>query len=321
MKLVIIVIGFFAIVVGLVLAFPDYLINPGPLMQGHAQIEKNCLSCHRPFRGALTMQCTNCHKPDEIGIKNVKGMALLRKDSNISFHRGLSTNSCIGCHTDHKGRDSTRAIRAFRHEGISFDLRANCNSCHDVQKPKDKLHDYATRSCGECHSTSGWKPASFDHKTLASAQRCIDCHKGEVLKDHLHSSAGDNCSTCHGTSGWKPASFDHKMLASAQRCIDCHKGEVPKDRLHSSTGANCSTCHGTRAWRPASFDHDRYFRLDRDHRASCSTCHKDSSDFKKYTCYGCHEHTPSNIASEHREEGIRNYQNCMRCHKSGSDED
>jgi hypothetical protein len=275
MKLVIIVIGFFAIVVGLVLAFPDYLLNPGPLMQGHAQIEKNCLSCHRPFRGALAMQCTNCHKPDEIGIKNVKGMAIARKDSNISFHRGLPTNSCIGCHTDHKGRDSTRAIRAFRHEGISFDLRANCNSCHDVQKPKDKLHDYATRSCGECHSTSGWKPASFDHK----------------------------------------------MLASAQRCIECHKGEVPKDRLHSSAGANCSTCHGTSGWKPASFDHDRYFRLDRDHRASCSTCHKDSSDFKKYTCYGCHEHTPSNIASEHREEGIRNYQNCMRCHKSGSDED
>jgi hypothetical protein len=33
----------------------------------------------------------------------------------------------------------------------------------------------------------------------------------------------------------------------------------------------------------------------------------------------CHEHSPSRIASEHLEEGIRNYNNCIKCHRSASE--
>jgi len=37
---------------------------------------------------------------------------------------------------------------------------------------------------------------------------------------------------------------------------------------------------------------------------------------RRYTCYGCHEHTPNNIHRKHTEGGIRirNYDNCIRCH-------
>jgi hypothetical protein len=42
-----------------------------------------------------------------------------------------------------------------------------------------------------------------------------------------------------------------------------------------------------------------------------------ANDYKKYTCYGCHEHTPANIRREHVEEGIRNFDNCVECHRSG----
>jgi len=275
MKTLAIIAAFLAVLIGLALAFPDRLLNPGRLMQGHAKIEKQCLSCHKPFRGALAMQCASCHKPGDIGIRRVDGTALPKKAGKALFHRGLPANGCLECHTDHKGRDAKKALRTFRHESLGADLRANCNTCHDSQKPQDKLHGFATRSCGDCHATDGWRPASFDHK----------------------------------------------LLTTRQRCAECHKRDLPTDQLHASAGNNCATCHSTKAWKPASFNHDRYFRLDRDHRASCKTCHNDPANFRQYTCYGCHEHTPANIASEHIEEGIRNYRNCAKCHKSSRDGD
>ncbi len=75
----------------------------------------------------------------------------------------------------------------------------------------------------------------------------------------------------------------------------------------------------TTAWKPATYDHSKYFVLDNDHHTACSTCHTDPADFKKYTCYNCHEHSPSRIAEEHREEGIYNYQNCIKCHRNASE--
>jgi len=56
---------------------------------------------------------------------------------------------------------------------------------------------------------------------------------------------------------------------------------------------------------PATFDHNQYFVLDRDHNARCVTCHL-GNDYKRYTCYGCHEHTPDNIRREHIEEASVN---------------
>jgi hypothetical protein len=70
----------------------------------------------------------------------------------------------------------------------------------------------------------------------------------------------------------------------------------------------------------ATFNHDKLFRLDSDHNARCITCHE-GSDYRRYTCYGCHEHTPDNIRREHVEEGIRDYSNCVKCHRSADEDD
>jgi len=39
-----------------------------------------------------------------------------------------------------------------------------------------------------------------------------------------------------------------------------------------------------------------------------------------YTCYGCHEHTPAKIRAEHEEEGIRDFSDCVQCHRSAQEE-
>ena len=75
-----------------------------------------------------------------------------------------------------------------------------------------------------------------------------------------------------------------------------------------------TACHKTEAWKPATFDHNKYFALDRDHEATCETCHK-NNDYSRYTCYGCHEHSQAKIRAKHVEEGIQNFENCVECHR------
>jgi hypothetical protein len=99
-------------------------------------------------------------------------------------------------------------------------------------------------------------------------------------------------------------------------CASCHA--APANDLHRGLRASCNQCHTTERWSPSTFDHSRFFVLDRAHNAPCVTCHT-NNDFRRYTCFGCHEHTPANIRAEHEEEGIRAVDNCVSCHRSAAD--
>ena len=88
---------------------------------------------------------------------------------------------------------------------------------------------------------------------------------------------------------------------------------------HRQIKGNCAQCHGPRSWKPATFDHAKLFVLDRDHNTECATCHV-NSDFSRYTCYGCHEHQPAGVRAEHLEEGLRDFEDCVKCHRSASEE-
>jgi hypothetical protein len=152
----------------------------------------------------------------------------------------------------------------------------------------------------------------------ATRSRCDSCHAAPT--NDLHRALNVGCDKCHKTAAWKPAGFDHAVLGPAERgrCESCHK--APADRLHQQITGNCASCHQPSAWKPATFDHDKFFPLDKDHNASCITCHA-GNDYRKYTCYGCHEHTPANMLAKHREEGIgEDLAQCVRCHRNASGE-
>ena len=252
---------------------------------------------HKQIAAADRKQCINCHKADQ---------------PNDQLHREV-TATCAECHNTNKWEPA-----AFDHKQLVASGGKQCISCHKADRPNDKLHREMTASCAVCHSTKKWKPATFNHKLLAEGKQCISCHKADQPNDKMHRDVTASCAVCHKTTKWKPATFNHKLLAGGKQCISCHKADQPNDNLHRQSEANCAACHGTRKWKPATFNHNRYFRLDRDHQASCKTCHTDPGNYKKYTCYGCHEHTPSNMAAVHREEGINNYQNCIKCHRNGN---
>lgn len=205
--------------------YPHLMIAPGPLIEGHKELTRDCYACHDNFLGTPPARCIECHKVDRIGVATSKGVPIVKARGKAPFHHKLAQKDCLACHGDHVG------VMKFR------------------------------RASGR-----------FSHGLLDSVTR-------------------GQCAACHA----KPA-----------------------DSLHRQVIGECSQCHGSERWTPATFDHARYFRLDEDHNAKCVTCHA-GNDYRKYTCYGCHEHTPDNIREEHWEEGIRNYDNCVKCHRSADE--
>lgn len=189
-------------------------------------------------------------------------------------------------------------------------------------------HQTLEADCFACH-------APF---TGAASRRCVTCHKpdqvgrltttGQPIARPLASTpfhqklTSQDCVACHSDhAGVKrfrqQGRFDHALLKKEARgqCHDCHKS--PTDSLHQQITGNCSQCHSEGKWTPATFDHDKYFVLDRDHATRCVTCHQ-RNDYSRYTCYGCHEHSLSNIRREHIEEGISKFDNCVACHRSAN---
>jgi hypothetical protein len=197
--------------------------------------------------------------------------------------------------------------------------------------PVKPTHAAIANDCFACH-------APF---RSASPVRCVACHKladigrsttkGAPVRHPaktpvFHQALTEpNCMACHSDHAAprltrrteKP--FAHALLKPLIRaqCSACHT--PPDTPRHRQNRAQCSTCHSDRAWKPASFDHARYFVLDSNHAVACATCHV-GSDYRTFTCYGCHEHQPERIRADHAEEGIGNIENCVRCHRSANGE-
>jgi hypothetical protein len=225
--------------------------------------------------------------------------------------RGATADRCIACHavadiglrtTKGAAVVRTRAVKVAFHQALQDQ---NCMACHS---------DHA----GPKLTKRSRKPFTHALLRMSTRDRCDSCHAAP--KNELHKSLTVGCDRCHKTEAWKPASFDHATLTQAElaRCEGCHK--PPGDTLHKQMTGSCGQCHTPQAWKPATFDHNKYFALDKDHNASCVTCHT-GNNYSRYTCYGCHEHTAANIQAKHREEGVgEGLDNCVRCHRNASGE-
>jgi Class III cytochrome C family len=194
----------------------------------------------------------------------------------ITAHAEIGTD-CFACHTPWRGVTATRCLAC--HRAAEIGLRTTQGAALAVAPSQPRLK------------------TSF-HQELIE-QDCVACHT-----DHRSPRLAQQ----------SRKAFSHVLLRPEvrQQCAGCHR--PPADRLHQKNTGECQACHGQAAWKPATFDHARSFVLDRDHDAECLTCHK-GQDYSSYTCYGCHEHTPANIRAEHDEEGIRDVENCVECHR------
>ncbi|MEW6600704.1 MAG: hypothetical protein AB1499_07015 [Nitrospirota bacterium] len=361
------------IAVLLIYLFPKQTINPGDLIEGHQELENNCMKCHTVFLGTPGEKCVVCHKPADIGRITTAGVPIetISGRQKAAFHHLFSADTCLTCHPDHKGRDAAKTDRRFSHELLKGVDMKKCSTCH--KGPDDNIHQKNRQECSQCHTDEKWRPAIFDHARYFRFDKehgadCASCHPNNNYREytcygcHEHSPekirqehekvkiySYQHCTICH-LSGDKeetkgllqsikdrhasantiksgaslqpgsnsPAYNESLKGISISNCISCHRS--PFDKLHQAGNRNCSECHSTDRWRPAAVDHARYFRFDKDHLVPCATCHT-NNNYKEYTCYGCHEHSPDKIRQDHEKVKIYSYQNCTLCHLSGDKEE
>ena len=187
-------------------------------------------------------------------------------------------------------------------------LDTHCFACHTP------FRGVVSERCTTCH-----KPDDIG-RLLTTGQAIAKPLTSPLFHQQLNS---QDCLACHSDHAgvkrfMQQGRFNHALLqkATSEQCQNCHK--PPTDSLHQQITGNCSQCHTQEKWVPTTFNHTQYFSLDGDHNTRCVTCHV-GNDYSRYTCYGCHEHSPESIRREHIKEGIRNFDNCVACHRSSSE--
>ena len=245
----------------------ERMVMPGPLIEGHAKLQKDCKKCHKSFdKSSQALLCLDCHKKVAADLEQKKGFHGKRKD--------ISATRCKHCHTDHKGRDKDIVgldTETFNHAVTDFALKgahkaAECLSCHKPEKKhrdapgqciachkKDDPHQTRLgKKCQLCHSEENWhKTKPYDHdKTKFPLE---DAHKKVV------------CKACHINEQYKDL---------PKTCISCHKLQ---DVHGGQLGDKCQSCHRPDKWKTVFFDHDKNtrFPLRGNHKqAVCKSCHK-----------------------------------------------
>jgi hypothetical protein len=302
-----------------------------------------CRDCHPEHRGAsapLTELGRNVFPHEALGYslnghqRNVDGKPFECSDCHGDDITTFASDSCQTCHSQ------IDIVFAQVHV-LSFGT--DCLNCHDGIDTYGKDFDHNKFSfqitgkhvgldCSRCHLN-----ARSIGDMQAALQDCYSCHH----QDDPHEGAyGAECHACHSAEGWRPANFDHNLSAfkldgahAQVACESCHKSNIFKSTPSTCVschvepvahfgkfGTDCAACHTTTAWMPASYNGPHTFPMDHEGANNqCSTCHPNS--LTTYTCYGCHEHNPGEIAQEHREEGIFNFENCVECHASGRKEE
>lgn len=305
--------------------------------------KKICLECHQQidvvFATAHRLEfgedCLACHDGHD-RFSNFD-----HAKTTFALTGKHQSAACSACHLDARTLTDLQS------------LAATCESCH----LKDDAHEGRFGpSCGVCHSPEGWKPAQFDHNLAAfklegkhtdvpcenchqngqykgTPQDCYSCHKAD---DEHNGQYGTACETCHNPSGWENATFDHNLsrfpLTGAHvnvRCENCHQNGVfkgtptecaachrePEYHAGMFPGQVCSQCHTTAAWRPAQYNGPHTFPMNHGDARVCADCHQPT--LTVWTCYTCHNQ--AEMAAKHREEGISDFSDCLRCHPTGQE--
>ncbi len=231
--------------------------------------------------------------------------------------------ACVDCHTTKAFADTT-----FKHDNSRFPLtgkhtEATCASCHIPPAPKGdevvatpyRLLPYACsschadahvgqfvaaatkpRDCGECHSTTAFKPGTFEHNKSTAFP----------LEGKHEKAACDRCHPTLDVKGTKIARYRPLPAACTTCHDDQHKGAYdrfvpPKPAAAPAAPAvtpaspgpevHCGECHKATGWSPAKFQHQLTgFELTGRHGTiRCGMCHgADPTKAVPMTCAGCH---------------------------------
>jgi hypothetical protein len=285
----------------------DHSLSDFPLTGAH--VSASCTQCHTGGQyNGLSTACVSCHQTDFNGTSN--------PDHGDA---GFGT-TCNSCHTTSNWNSN------YNHSQTGFPLTGahlgqSCNTCHtggsysnqssecvtchlaDYNGATNPSHSGYPTTCQQCHSTTNWDGASFDHSLsdfpLTGAHvsaSCTQCHTGGQ-----YSGTPTDCFFCHQTD-YNSALPDHN------------------DGYPNS----CTDCHTTQDWN-SNFNHDtQYFPIytgrHRNEWNLCNECHTTSGVFTTYSCIACHEHSNRNEVDGHHDD-VQDYTytptSCYECHPNG----
>ena len=143
--------------------------------------------------------------------------------------------------------------------GVFEGTPRNCETCHAPSGPwgasfKPNNHVPSSNACDDCHITSSWASARFDHTGITSG--CVRCHNGSTADGE------DARATCPSVEHLRGPVTSHGCLEPVRRfdhagvtgnCLSLPQ-RVDGDReeyeppANVPTPADCDECHTTVAW-------------------------------------------------------------------------
>ena len=152
------------------------LLNPGPMMPGHASLD--CVSCHQPAPGDTRQQ-----------IQAIVASWLGWRHDNPQFGFLPPQNSdCVDCHERANDRHPINRFREPRFlAALDIVDARTCGGCH-IEHTGDRVAGNG-QYCEACHKDVEVKhdPLELSHANLASQQRwdtCLQCH--DFHGNHKH---------------------------------------------------------------------------------------------------------------------------------------
>jgi hypothetical protein len=178
----------------------------------------------------------------------------------------------------------------------------DCWSCHDtdfnaVQDPNHIANNF-DHDCTQCHTTSAWEPANFDHAV------------SQFPLTGAHTTVA--CTDCH-TSGYQ--------VTLPIDCWSCHDTDFnavqDPNHIANNFDHDCTKCHTTSAWEPADFRHeDTQFPLTGAHIIiNCADCHSSGYNNTPIECFACHE-AEFNNTSDPNHTNTQFPVTCEDCHST-----
>jgi hypothetical protein len=227
--------------------------NATPKSVTHIRSTNDCAACHNTtsFRPGVHFDhhevmgsCVSCHNGTTAQGKGTTHIA--------------TSDACETCHTVM----SWNPPKAVDHTQIPLSVAGFCIICHNGVRASGQNagHVKTALECGDCHLTTSWLGANFDHTGIRSG--CASCHNGTkaVGKQGNHMPTTDLCESCHTTGlgsktpSWAPSAFDHTQMTTMNTCLPCHSGnqkittgvvsgQPPNHVPLNSSTADCAACH------------------------------------------------------------------------------
>jgi len=276
----------------------NHLTTGYELKDSHKNIVQ-CADCHKGNLTSAQQGCISCHQVQYDNAPNHK---------KVNF-----STDCAKCHSQRNWIESS-----FNHAATNYPLTGAhktakcadchlttlagtstmCSSCHLPAYTSSQIPAHSTagipKDCATCHTTTAWKPSSFNHTTTGYELK--GAHKTIV-----------QCSLCHKGN----------VTTAPQSCIGCHQVKYDAAPGHKAQAypADCSICHTQNNWLETSFNHAATsFPLTGAHTTVlCSKCHTVGFKGTPTSCSSCHlpAYTSSQLPG-HVAAGIP--KECATCH-------